>query len=105
MDTVHQANPLLSDPSSLYDMLTRLHQPQMPPTSLAIDLLKTLAATVSRACRNTQQLYRITARARDLCDGLNGILVSLDTEEDNLEALRIFKEFRQRLEIVERPVS
>lgn len=87
-------------PPMLFETLTALSHPPEPATSLVVELLKTLARTVYRARRNAQLLYRITAKVRDLCDHLNGILEALEDQDDD-EAVLAFDSFLIKLESLE----
>lgn len=91
-------------PAPLYTTLTKLNYPLRLPTALLVKLLQTLARTVYPAQRNAQQLYRLTARARDLCDHLNGILETLADENDDDHALRMIDVFMTMLKPLEQSV-
>lgn len=68
---------------SLYENLTTLSNEE-PPTESIKYLILTIGHFVCSVRRNTQTLYHLVSRARNITDGINALIKKINEESLNL---------------------
>ncbi|KAG8997334.1 autophagy protein 13 [Tulasnella sp. 427] len=81
-----------------FDDLFLIERAPTPLTQYAIDLIVAIAKALPNAIRNKHQLYRLTLRARDICNHLHWMAHTEDISADVLDDLKQFREILSSLE-------